>query len=314
MSEARFSVAYDGPAVKSGTMDVKDLASALLAVGQLFDAANMVLNTDKTTVSVNVHATGEGSFEVFLEVVQGKLNQLVELFSGDQVTAALQLKELVLVGGASAAGGLIWLVKKLRGRVPDKLERINENQFRITVDSETFEVPVALLRLYQDLPVRVALEALVREPLKKEGIETFEVRGNKGVQQSVSRNESEFFARPDIPEEILVEDTRTAAFSIVSLAFKDDNKWRLYDGNAPISALITDEAFLYKVNSNQISFAKGDVLICRVKMVQTSGRNGLKAEYIVEHVVEHKPAIRQMSLQLETFSHDDPDGRNGRGK
>ena len=298
MSQARFSVAYDGPAVKSGTMDVKDLAPALLAIGQLFDAANTVLNSDRTTVSVNVRATGEGSFEVFLEAVQGKLGQLVGLFTSEEVTAAAQL--VALVGGLK---GLVWLIKKLRGRNPDRVEKINESEVRIVIGSETYEVPITLLRLYQDIPTRVALEGLIRDPLKKKGIETFEIRKNKETLQEVSRDESEFFARPEVSEETLINKTRIAA-SIISLAFKDDNKWRLYDGNAPISALIADEAFLRKVNNNQIAFAKGDVLICDVKMVQTRGRDGLKTEYTVEHVVEHKPAAHQMPLNLGLSPHD----------
>lgn len=69
VSKTRFSIAYDGPAVESGAMDVRDLAPALLAVGQLFDAANSVLNEQRTTIGVNVQATARGSFEVVLEVV-----------------------------------------------------------------------------------------------------------------------------------------------------------------------------------------------------------------------------------------------------
>lgn len=156
-----------------------------------------------------------------------------------------------------------------------------------------------LLQLFQDLPVRNALEKLVEEPLKKDGLDTFEVRENSKPQQSVSKSEARYFARPDVPEEILIEDVRRAAFSILSLAFKEENKWRLHDGNAAISALITDEIFLHRVDNNQIAFAKGDILICDVKMTQTRGRDGLKTEYIVERVVEHKPAARQMAMHLE---------------
>jgi len=47
MSRASFSIAYDGPPLREGVMGVRDLAPALLAVGQLFDAANTVLNRDE---------------------------------------------------------------------------------------------------------------------------------------------------------------------------------------------------------------------------------------------------------------------------
>lgn len=44
MSQTTFSIAYDGPLLHDGGMDVRDLAPALLSAGQLFDAANAVLN------------------------------------------------------------------------------------------------------------------------------------------------------------------------------------------------------------------------------------------------------------------------------
>ena len=98
----------------------------------------------------------------------------------------------------------------------------------------------------------------------------------------------------------MVETTRRAAFSIISLAFKEDNKWRLYDGNTQISALIEDEAFLARVNANLIAFAKGDILICDVRITQQQTGEGLSTEYVVEKVIEHRPALRQLPLPFDT--------------
>lgn len=239
-------------------MDVRDLAPALLAVGQLFDAANTVLNRDQATVKISVTATGQGSFEISFDVLQNIASQITSFFAGEHIVGALNLREIV-VGGSL---GLIWLIRKLQGRKPDRVERLSDSHVRITIGSESFDVPLALVRLYQDLAVRAAAQKVVADPLRREGIDTFEVRENKQRVLVVKKLEAEYFEKPELPPETLVETTRRTAFSIISLAFKEDNKWRLYDGNTQISALIEDEAFLARVNANLIAFAKGDILIC----------------------------------------------------
>ena len=288
-------------------MDVRDLAPALLAVGQLFDAANATLNGQKATIGVNVQATTQGSFEVALNVVQSAGSQLVSFFSGDIITAALQLKELVLAGTGLAGGGLFWLVKKLRGNKPDRVEDIGDDRVRVTYGSETFDVPTKLLRLYQDLSVRDALERLVREPLGKEGIDSVEIRQEGEAVESVSTEESVYFRKPDTPDEVFVRSVSTAAYSIVSLAFKQDNKWRLHDGNVAISVLIADHEFLQNVDANLVSFSKGDILICEVETVQRSVGADLKTEYTVLKVMEHKRAPRQLDLPIQSAGTDASD-------
>ena len=156
-------------------MDVRDLAPALLAIGQLFDAANTVLNRDQATVAINVKATGAGSFEISFDVIQNVVSQITSFFAGEHIVAAVNLKE-VLVGGGL---GLLWLIRRLRGRSPQKIERLSDSHVRITIDGESFDVPLALVRLYQDLAVRSAAQKVVAEPLRRQGIDTFEVRENR---------------------------------------------------------------------------------------------------------------------------------------
>ena len=295
MSCASFTIAYDGPALRDGAMDVRDLAPALLAVGQLCDAANTVSNRDQATVKVSVKATGQGSFEISFDVVQNIASQITSFFAGEHIVGALNLKEIVF-----GSAGLIWLIAKFRGRKPDRIERLSDSHVKITIGSETFDVPLALVRLYQDLAVRTAAQKVVADPLRREGIDTFEVRENRQSVLVVQKTEAVYFEKPELPPETLVETTRRAAFSIISLAFKEDNKWRLYDGNTQISALIEDEAFLARVNANLIAFAKGDILICDVRITQQQTGEGLSTEYVVEKVIEHRPALRQLPLPFDT--------------
>ena len=168
------------------------------------------------------------------------------------------------------------------------------------IDGEVIEIPLHLLRLYQDLPSRIAAHRLVEQPLQKEGIEKFEVRDNKVPFLTVEKEEAVYFARPEVPDETLVDDTRRAAYSIVSLAFKEANRWRVNDGNNVISVSIAEHDFLAKVDNNQIAFAKGDILICDVRVTQKQTESGLKTGYTVERVVDPRPAARQLPLGLES--------------
>lgn len=112
----------------------------------------------------------------------------------------------------------------------------------------------------------------------------------------IKDDERHLFSAPAGQDELILEDTRKMAFSIVSLAFKEENKWRLSDGNSTINARISDAAFLSGVNNNETSFTKGDVLICEVKVTQWQTVSGAKTVYEVTRVIEHRHAATQISF------------------
>jgi hypothetical protein len=103
VSRASFTIAYDGPALRDGAMDVRDLAPALLAVGQLFDAANTVLNRDQATVKISVTATGQGSFEISFEVLQSVASQVTS-FLRVNTSPALSTSRKSSLAAASRVG------------------------------------------------------------------------------------------------------------------------------------------------------------------------------------------------------------------
>lgn len=293
MSRADFTLTYDGPALAAHEMDVRELAPAMLAVGELFDAMNMLLNGESAEVQVNVRAHEPGCFSVVFDIVQSWRDGAMSLLTGDFVTAAMNLKELLLGGS-----GLVWWIRHKRGKVPGRIEKLSGNMIRVHYADESFDVPLELLRLYQDLAVRNALEKVVHKPLQNPGINLVEFGPRSAPTQRIEKSQADAFKVPDVADRVLVSDTREAAFSIVSLAFKDDNKWRLHDGTSSVSATIEDEEFLRKVNVNLIRFAKGDVLVCEVEFTQKQGAKGLVTENVVKRVKEHIPAPRQLGLAL----------------
>ena len=83
--------------------------------------------------------------------------------------------------------------------------------------------------------------------------------------------------------------------TLPSLAFRENNKWRLTDGHNIFSVSMKDEAFQLRVDNNHVAFAKGDVLVCDLRTIQWQVEDGVKSEYEVVRVVSHRPA-RQLSF------------------
>lgn len=295
MSQADFTLTYDGPALRSHEMNVRDLAPAMLGVGEVFEALNTLFNGKATDIAVNVRAHEPGCFTVVFDIIQ-HIKSGTEFLSGTEVTAALNLKELVF-GSVSTAGGLIWLIRKMKGRTPDRIEKLTPGMFRLFVEEEIYDIPVALLQAYKELSVRRALERFISRPLRKSGID--EVRVDSQGQQlaKVEKAEGEYFAAPELPDDVLIDDVRRAAFTISDLSFDEDGRWKLNDGSNPIKAAITDPDFLARIEADEIRFAKHDVLVCMVHFVQKrSGKGALVNEYTVTEVLEHIAAPRQLKL------------------
>ena len=293
---AHLDMVYEGPSLADGSMNVRDLGPALLAVGSFFDEANRVANGALATVSVNVRATSPGSFEITFEVIQSIGNTGVfQAGVGDFISTAADLKELLIGGGLTTATGIIWLIKALRGRTP-RVQKINDDLYKFTLGDETYEIPLRLLRLYQDVGIRRNIADLVK-PLNEPGIDRVAFREKDHIIQEVTKGDVPSFALPDSKEKI-VDVITPRALSIVSLVFKEDNKWRLSDGDNTFSVTISDEAFLEQIDADAASFSKHDMLICELRTVQWRSNAGLSTEYEVVKVVEHRKA-RQLPLSLD---------------
>lgn len=284
-SQVQLDISFEGDAVQNGAMNVRDLAPSMLALGALFESANKALNGESAVINVNVKATSAGSFHILYEVIQ---SQAFGMTFPDFLASAVNMKELIF-GGSIA---VFTLVKLLKGKNP-KVEKINENRFKLTIDKQEYEVPLEFIKLYQDVSTRKAISEVVR-PVKNIGIDRFVVSEGKNLLQTVGKDEVSSFDMPEVKEPIL-DQISQKAFSLVSLAFKEDYKWRMTDGQVIYSVTIKDEAFLKRVNNNELAFAKGDVLLCELRTIQWQVEDGVRTEYEIIKVVSHKPA-RQLPL------------------
>ena len=200
---------------------------------------------------------------------------------------------------------LFKLIKKMRGKNPKKTKRLENGNVAIEFGNEhgkteEIEVVPELAELYADKPVRNAAEKVV-EPLHREGIDTLSLKQDNVFIPVVSKEEAQYFSVTSTQqEEIIISEPepQERVLAIVSLSFKEDNKWRLSDGTAILNVKISDVVFLASVAEGETNFAKGDMLKVMLATKAISTHEGLKTEYEAIQVLEHIRASRQLFLPL----------------
>ena len=280
MSETTFTLAYDGPSLADHTMDVADLAPALVALSQFMKSAARLSQGEDFQIVVRAKALEAGSFQIVLDVSGSFASQMVDLLAGRTVTAIANLLGI--------AGGALGLITWIAGR---KVRRLRPSRKGYTVieleDGVELEVAESEARLALDPPARAALEKVI-EPLEKEGIDTVAFKMPSGTVTVTEADMDAFKAVVHAGDEIL-ETTAPMVFSIVSLSFQPGNKWRLSTGKgAPVSVTVDDEDFIDKVQRSEIAFAKGDFLICMVRTTSRESAGKLVTDYTIVRVQEHR--------------------------
>ena len=250
-----FSIKYDGPALDSHQMDIRELAPALIALSNMLEEANKVAFPDSGSVKVNVQGNFKGgSFGVDLIAIQSIADQIVSILSGPEASAFSNLKSILeAIGLIGAPGmGLIGAIKWLRGRKPFSIRTSGDHViFEVTEESvsETFEVDLVAGKLYQSRVVRKALANVVK-PLERDGIDLF-ASGKDGQTTEVIR--------------------------------KEEAQW----------FEVADPVFIEKINFGLERFGKGDVLVVDLRRIQTITDNGLKMEYSITRIYEHRAPLQQ---------------------
>ncbi len=298
MSSVHFSVKYDGPALAAHQMDVRELAPALLGLGELIEAANREIFPTGPAVAVQVKGNFKaGSFQIDMTAAQTLLEQVQDLLGGKGATAAANLSGILallgLVGGS--VKGLISLTKFLKGRKPDRTElRQDEVAYIVQTQEaiEEFTVDLGTHQLYQSRTVRQSLYKVLR-PLATPGIDYFATGTDGATEQVVLAQELPWFERAAESADV-VSDTVSASvlLQIESAVFKDSNKWRFHDGSTAFFAEIVDPEFLARVNEGAERFGKADVLVVDLRRIQTVSDSGLKLEYQIVKVHEHREPLQ----------------------
>lgn len=291
-----FRITYDGPALTQHEMDVRDLAPALLALADLCEASSEVLYGNRAHPAIRVRASFRtGSFGIDLTLAS-LVEQVLDFFSTRSMDGAGVLATLV-----TTIFGLIHIRRKIAGRNILRVERQGQTAILILEGDGQLAIEDAVLKLLQS---RVVVEHLAKvlDPLQREGIDTVAFGDDKQVQEMVDKADLPYFAPIEIADELLSDDESQMAFSIVSPSFKADNKWRLADDAGTYFVSMEDPKFVAKVEQHE-NFAKGDLLICRVRRQYWQHEGHLRSEYTITKVLEHRHVAQQVMFPITSVEH-----------
>jgi hypothetical protein len=309
MGKAKFQLAYDGPALRAGAMDVNELAPALLATADLFHDANRYLNGEKTEVSIKVKSDFKrGSFEIFLIFDQSTVEAAKALIFPASVVSAAALvtflfgTDAIKKGAVGTVFSVLDLWKQLRGEKPRSVIEDQERKVSIVVtgDGNQINVDSQVAQVYSDDRVRSSISSTLR-PVSRPGIKSLKIkRGEKSINEVTK---SDLPVDPDGKGTALthsgadvLEDTREAILRLSRANF-EKGKWGFSDGTAQFSADIDDKDFREKLDAHEIGFYKGDLLRVVLKTTQiVTPDNQFHTKYVIEKVLAHIHTPRQEML------------------
>jgi hypothetical protein len=307
MTEANLYVVYDGSALKNNEMDIRELAPALLAIADIFEEANRILNKNDAKISVKVKASFEhGSFGIDLSIAQNF--QIFSDLISDNLKIIVGTAALKQILGFSVKDvvtgsfkGLLSVIKWLKNRKIKKTEIKKNSAKIITEDNDYIEnIEPKTVELLNNPKIRKLLEQVIAKPLKNEGIESFactdSIDKNNPNYFIINKNEGNYFIFQE-EERIINEERRGAILKIVSISFIEKYKWRFKEEKDIFYAEIQDNEFIQKIKNRKVSFKEGDVLkvnlyICQKQM----NNNQIKKEYYIEKVIKHQTSLSQLNL------------------
>lgn len=291
MAEVDLNITFDGPGIVDGRMGARDLAASLIAVADLMQAAQAELFPHDRRVTVDIKATDEGSFEANLVVLHTFYERIVNMFSSDEIEAALNLG--TVVGGV---GTLLALLKR-RARARVVSESPEDGGVRVEFgDGTAMHISREAAALARNVTVRKAARQTVEVLERPDGVTSIKFESSAMETVEVGTFDIAGFDVPEEPEEPLGQTERDVVVTIASAAFADGTKWRLSDGESTFWATIADQEFLERVDRAEEIFAKHDLLRVRLRTEQVRTTSGLRAESTVVKVWEHIEADRPMRL------------------
>ncbi|MDH6422270.1 hypothetical protein [Aurantimicrobium minutum] len=290
-----FKVAYDGPALQNHEMNAKDLATAVLALADAIQYAQLITEVGSSPVDLKIKAFKEGSFDIWLTLTE-TWDAVNSIYKSDYVQTSKGLTEII-----SSVFAAVLVVKQISGRKFKRTDKVDsEGIVEIVFSNGTqMSIPSNVFLLVTHQGFRKSLKGFV-SPLNSEGVTVIKATFDQEEQPlQIFENDVAAFEIPLQPEEMLTTSTSERILKIVSVEF-DFRKWRFSDGQTTFFAAVEDESFKQRIEDNASVFGISDSVRVLLRSEQIIDSNGnLKMNHVIVKVLEHYRSGRQLSFDFE---------------
>ena len=263
MKRVKTIIKFDGPSLVDRSMDVADLAPALISLSDVFKAANVSFNGERSAVKVLVNADLEQNcFELVLHLAQTIWEQVESLISDDCVKSIKEIAEWIgIISGVGGGTGvsLFGLIKFLNGqKVKDTVviqQENGEHSVQISIEGNDNSVVVSqpVYKLYTNKEIRKKAVGVL-QPLKSDGYDSLQFyEGNKVFEEFKPEDVPDICDGdlPDIrPSNEQISKIRTSV-RIRKPAYEGRSKWTIVYLRA-VEASMEDLEWLDKFQNNKI--------------------------------------------------------------
>ncbi len=307
-----FYIEYDGPALENHEMDVRELAPALVALADLFEHSSAILSPEQSKIALRVKGSfRSGSFGIELSVIHSIGNQILGFLQNEYIVSAATLVSLLGIAPIKDAIGLLQLLKLTANCKIKALTNIDDSMVALEIErtvtssngnSESSNTKIVVdkrvMSLYRDSSIREAISKVIYEPLSTDGIDEVKINNFENREViSVRDHEKEIFSPLNLVSETLGEFDTVVFLQIVTISFREDNKWRFSKGQETIYAEMLDKEFNEAIDRKDVQFGKGDILKVRLRTIQfINAKNDLNEKYSVIEVLEHRKSLLQLDL------------------
>lgn len=282
------SLTYRGPALDAGRMPVRELAPALIALGDLFQIARELAEPNAPPVHLHVKGFSDGSFKTLLmAAIEGTGTVLLS-------NPAEALSNLITLIGDPHLG-VFAVLKRIRGRITSVDQNSDGSTTITTENGDVYNFPSAQRPVFNILNESRGREAAraVLEPLLEEGVAEAEFDAPETGPLVLTATQVEVLdqfenAEPgSVEAEPIIDQVFEAFVSPVTASFDPKTKWRLQMGDQRISAKFNDEDHMEKFHRHEEGVFEDDTMVVDLRMRQWAPEHKKSIEWTIEKVKTH---------------------------